>query len=150
MTAKTPLRLPETSCRTRIREGREEIWDAIRGKWLALTPEEWVRQQTIGYLIAHRGVDPLLVRQEQSLTLNGTARRADIVVYDGQARPQMVVECKAPQVKLTRETLEQAVRYNLVLRVPYILITNGLSLYCFHFDETQNSLTPLSEIPEFG
>ena len=150
MSQKIKLNLPETLCRTRNRENREEIWDTIRGKWLVLTPEEWVRQQVIGYLTGYRGADPMLIRQEQCLTLHGTSRRADIVVYDEQAKPQMVVECKAPQVKLTAEALEQAVRYNMVLKVPYILITNGLSHYCFRYDEAGNRFEALGAIPHFG
>ena len=149
MNHKIKLNLPESSVKTRIREGKEEIWDAIRGKWLVLTPEEWVRQQTIGYLSGYKGVDPMLVRQEQCLTLHGTSRRADIVVYNASAQPQMVVECKAPQVKLTREVLEQAIRYNMVLQVSYILITNGLSHYCFQYNETAKRFEALDGIPDF-
>ena len=144
------LNLPETGLRIRTREGREEVWDAIRRRWLVLTPEEWVRQQMIGYLTGHKNADPLLIQQEQCLTLHGTSRRADIVVYDAQARPQLVVECKAPQVKLTREVLEQAVRYNLVLKVPYILITNGLTHYCFRYDASENRFAALDEVPDLG
>ena len=149
MSHKIKLNFPDSPARTRERDGKEEIWDAIRGKWLILTPEEWVRQQAIGFLIGHKGADPMLVRQEQCLTLHGTSRRADIVVYDNSALPQMVVECKAPQVGLTREVLEQAIRYNMVLRVPYILITNGLAHYCFRFNETENQFEALNEIPDF-
>ena len=132
-----------------MHQDREEIWDGIRKKWLALTPEEWVRQQMIGYLTRYKGVQPLLVRQEQCLTLHGTSRRADIVVYDVSAQPQMVVECKAPQVKITRQVLEQAVRYNITLQVPHILITNGLSHFCFRFDENTKGIEQLQEIPDF-
>ncbi len=146
MSNRTPLNLPQTPCRTRLREGREEIWDDIRKRWLVLTPEEWVRQQMIGYLTMHRGADPMLIRQEQPLTLHGTARRADIVLYDAGARPRLIVECKAPQVKLTQQVLEQAVRYNFTLCVPYILITNGLSHYCFRYDEAENRFEALPEI----
>jgi len=150
MGQKTKLNLPESFSRTRIQEGREEIWDDIRKKWLALTPEEWVRQQMIGYLVRYRGAQPMLIRQEQCLTLHGTSRRADIVIYDNSACPQMVVECKAPQVKLTKEVLEQVIRYNIVLKVPYILITNGLSHYCFRYDEANNQFEKLGEIPRFN
>ncbi len=127
MTApRTRLNLPPTPCRIRLQGDREEVWDAIRGRWLVLTPEEWVRRQVIGYLTAHRGVDPLLIRQEQPLTLHGTSRRADIVVYDAAARPLLLVECKAPHIPLTREVLDQVLRYNLTLKIPNVLITNGL------------------------
>lgn len=143
---RVPLNLPETPFRVRVRAGREEIWDGIRGRWLVLTPEEWVRRQTIGYLVSHRGVDPMLIRQEQPLTLYGTSRRADIVVYDARACPRLIVECKAPHIKLTQEVLEQVLRYNLTLNVPCILITNGLTHYCFRHDEAEKRLESLSDI----
>ncbi|MCD8186952.1 MAG: type I restriction enzyme HsdR N-terminal domain-containing protein [Rikenellaceae bacterium] len=149
MSHKIKLNLPESAARTRLREKGEEIWDPIRGRWLILTPEEWVRQQVIGYLIRHKGADPMLIRQEQVLLLYGTSRRADIVVYNSAIEPLMVVECKAPQVNITRQTLEQAVRYNLVLQVPYILITNGLSHYCFRYEPVEHRFAPLQAIPDF-
>lgn len=144
-----PLNFPLTPCKTRLRGEREEVWDDIRKKWLVLTPEEWVRRQAIGYLVSRRGVAPQLIRQEEPLSLHGTARRADIVVYDPQARPRLMVECKAPQVKLTRQVLEQAARYNLVLKIPYILITNGLEHYCYRWDEAGNRLLAMDGIPFF-
>jgi len=142
------LNLPECNVRIREQRGKEEVWDPIRKKWLVLTPEEWVRQHVIGYLTGDRGMDPMLIKLEQGLTLYNTARRADIVVYDRSAAPRMVVECKAPHIKLTRDVVEQAVRYNLVLEVPYIVITNGLAHYCFRYDAAENRLTALAEIPQ--
>jgi hypothetical protein len=135
--------------RTRIVRGRTQVWDAIRGRWLLLTPEEEVRQRVVAYLIGTKGVPPLLIRQEQPLTLNDTARRADVVVYDPAGRPRMVVECKAPSVPLTRRTLEQAVRYNFKLGAPYIWITNGETNHCFRYHAEGQRFETLDEIPGF-
>ena len=129
--------------------GRTEVWDTIRGRWLVMTPEEAVRQQVIAYLIEVKQVPPGLIRQEQPLSLNDTARRADVVAYDHTGKPRMVVECKAPSVPVTRETLEQAVRYNCVLQVPYIWITNGETNHCFRYHAEENRYESLREIPDW-
>jgi hypothetical protein len=135
--------------RTRTAGGRTEVWDAIRGRWLPMTPEEEVRQRVIAYLRDVKGVPPLLIRQEQPLTLNDTARRADIVVYDPAGRPRLVVECKAPSVPITRRTLEQVVRYNIVLNAPCLWITNGKTNRCYRYHAAENRFEPLDEIPDF-
>jgi hypothetical protein len=125
------------------------VWDGIRGRWLLLTPEEEVRQRAVAYLVGVKGVPPLLIRQEHPINLNDTARRADIVVCDPAGRSRMVVECKAPSIPLTCRTLEQAVRYNLKLRSPYIWITNGKTNHCFRYHAEEQRFEILNEIPEF-
>lgn len=150
MGQKIKLNFPDVYFRLREQGGRDEIWDSIRCRWLVLTPEEWVRQHVIHYLSAYKQADPMLIQQEQGLKLHGMSRRADIVVYDRSASPRMIVECKAPHVKLTQEVLEQVVRYNLVLEVPYVLITNGMTHYCFAFDFDTKRYNALSVIPDLG
>ena len=135
--------------RTRTVDGRTEVWDAIRGRWLLLTPEEEVRQRVIAYLRDEKGVPPLLIRQEQPLTLHDTVRRADIVVYDPAGRSRMVVECKAPSVPVTHRTLEQVVRYNIVLNAPYLWITNGKTNRCFRYHVEDKQFETLNDIPDF-
>lgn len=136
--------------RTRTAAGHAEVWDAIRGRWLVLTPEEEVRQRAIGYLTGPAGVPPGLIAQEYPLTLHGTARRADIVVHDAAGRPRMIVECKAPAVPLTREVLEQAARYNLVLGVRYLWITNGAENRCYRYHAEDHRFESLAAIPDFA
>ena len=108
---------------------RKTIWDPLRKKEVALTPEEQVRQWGIGVLNRQCEVPLHMMMSEAGLKLGDKQFRADILVYDRTARPLMIVECKRPQVELTREVLDQAVRYNMVLDVDYIMITNGTGTY---------------------
>lgn len=111
--------------------GRDVIWDPLRRKEVALTPEERVRQWCIGILMQQCKVPSHMMMSEAGFKLGGKQFRADIVVYDRRMRPLAVVECKRPEVRLTDEVLDQAVRYNMVLGVRYILITNGKKTMIF-------------------
>ena len=108
---------------------KQTIWDPLRKKEVALTPEERVRQWFIGVLSQNVGVPMHLMMSEAGFKLGGKQFRADILVYDRKAQPLAVVECKRPEVELSAEVLDQAVRYNIVLNVKYIMITNGTSTY---------------------
>lgn len=110
--------------------GKEmDIFDPLRRRWVALTPEEWVRQHFVAFMIHAVGVSPFRMANEVSLKLNGTARRIDTVVYDNALHPAVIIEYKAPHIPLTKAVLEQALRYNLVCGAPTIIITNGLDVY---------------------
>ena len=148
-TMKVKLNFPDFNIKTRTVLGKEQIWDGIRLKWLALTPEEWVRQNLIMYLVECRGVSSLYIKQEMGLDLHGTRKRADIVIYGSGMTPGMVIECKAPEVKITRETLEQVARYNMTLGLPYTAVTNGLSHYCFRFDKATGRVEKLTDFPSY-
>ena len=122
------------SIRLRARRGkcsRTEVFDAVRGRWLVLTPEEWVRRHVVEYLRQECGFPPQLIVEEHPIALNGMAQRADIVVMDCEAKPYLVVECKEPSIKMSREVLCQVVRYNSVLGCKYIVMTNGIDTYCY-------------------
>ena len=127
------LIFPTISPRIKSEEGEKFIWDSLRGKWLVLTPEEWVRQHTIGWLVAHKGVPALRITQEYPVKINGLNQRADIVVVDEKAKPHILVECKAPDVILDHEVVMQAIRYNSIVGARYILLTNGLKLYGYEY-----------------
>ena len=127
------LIFPTISTRMREVDGEKYIWDMLRKKWLLLTPEEWVRQHTIAWLIESRGIPALRISQEYPVNINGQHQRADIVVIDESAKPYLLVECKAPEVAIDNEVVMQAIRYNAVVQARYILLTNGLSLYCFEY-----------------
>lgn len=128
-------------------EGCREVFDPVRRRWVALTPEEWVRQQTLRRL--HDAGYPLEVIQvEGTITVNGMTRRCDIVVYrDGQ--PWMIVECKKCEIPLTQKVCDQACRYNTVLRVPYLLLTNGKQEVIVAVDFEKGFLRQLAELPLF-
>jgi hypothetical protein len=135
---------------TRFKEkpnGQKQIFDGIRKKFVDLTPEEWVRQHLVSYLIQVKNIPPTLISVEKQLVLNGTKRRTDVVVYNSNLKPSLMIECKAPSVNLNQETVNQALGYNLVLDVPFVLLTNGLSHICFQF--FHQKATILSEIPSF-
>ena len=108
------------------REGdTERVFDIIRKKYVVLTPEEWVRQHIVHYLISDHGFPKSLISVEKKITVNTLTRRTDIVLYNQTGSPLLIVECKAPEVTLSQKTIEQAARYNLTLKVPYLWITNG-------------------------
>ena len=125
------LNFPAIRLRARKTEGRIEVWDEVRGMYLVLTPEEWVRQHTIAYLTAYCGADVHRIVEEYPVRLNGQAQRADIVVVDNEAKPLMVVECKAPEITISQQTFMQVVRYNSVLGARYVAMTNGLQHFCY-------------------
>ena len=119
-------------------ESREEalwVWDVIRKKWVRLTPEEHVRQQTIQYMIQEKGVAAGLIGVEKGIAYHEMEKRFDLVVFDRKAQPFILCECKAPSVALSEETLRQAARYNMTLQAPHILITNGHNWLFFSLDE---------------
>lgn len=132
-----------------IREskGRLEVFDIVRGRYVALTPEEWVRQNVIHNLHHSLGYPLELIQVEGAITLNGMTRRCDIVVYDAHVRPLIIVECKQENVPLTQKVLDQASRYNLVLHVPYLLLTNGPQSIICNVDFDQKKLQILKTLP---
>ena len=125
------LNLPPVRLRAAHRHGEERVWDGLRGCWLLLTPEEWVRRHVIGWLSDCIGIPAVNIIQEYQLSLGGTRQRADIVVTGRGQQAVMLVECKAADVAIDQCVLDQAVRYNSVVRARYIMLTNGLRHYFF-------------------
>ncbi len=125
---------------------RDTIFDPLRKRHVALTPEEKVRQYFIGWLNKERGYPLSLMASEYSIIYNKLSYRCDIVVFNKLLEPQIVVECKAPSVKLTNSVLEQVLRYNLVLRVNTLIITNGLTTFAFELDKNLGKYSAVSEI----
>ncbi len=126
------------------------IFDTLRKRWVALTPEEWVRQNFVRYLIEDREFPAALMNNEISLTQNGIKRRCDTLVADRQGLPLVIVEYKAPTIEISQKTFDQIVRYNMVLRAQYLIVTNGLSHYCCKIDYENNSYAFLQEIPSYN
>ena len=127
------LNFPPVRLRARRRGETVEIWDALRGTYLVLTPEEWVRQHLIAYLVASCGVQARRIVQEYAVALNGQPQRADVVVVGDRAEPLLLAECKAPSIVVNEKTFAQAVRYNSVLGARYVVLTNGLRHYCCEY-----------------
>ena len=129
---------------TRHQDGKTEVFDPIRKRYVALTPEEWVRQQTIVLLHDVYGYPLELMQVEAELKLNGLTRRCDVVVYGRDVRPLMIVECKKETVPLSQKVVDQACRYNIGLRVPLLLLTNGAQHLCLHVDFAQERLVQVA------
>jgi hypothetical protein len=139
---------PEPGFRTRSAGGKDQIFDSFRKKWLSLTPEEWVRQNFIQYLVREKAFPPSLIALEKVIQLGELRKRFDILVYDAGHRPWLMVECKAPHVMLDDTTVQQVLRYNLSTPVRFIVVTNGPVTY--GWERNSSGLEPLLEIPRFG
>lgn len=141
---------PTTNIKLRVGDdGHREVFDIARNRYVALTPEEWVRQHVLHHLHFELGYPLELIQVEGAITLNGMTRRCDIVVYDQQVRPFIIVECKKESVPLTQKVLDQACRYNLVLQVPYLCITNGPQQLCYQVNFEQKTLIFLNNLPTY-
>jgi hypothetical protein len=143
------LNLPTFETKITVSDGKRQIFDTLRRCYVALTPEEWVRQHFVHYLLDHKGYPATLMGNEIAITLNGMNRRCDTVVYDKTLKPRMIIEYKAPTVKITKEVFAQISRYNLILKVDYLIVSNGLQHYCCKMDYNNSTFTFLQEIPEY-
>ncbi len=143
------LNLPEYEFKTRLNNGKTEIFDEVRKKYLVLTPEEWVRQNLIKYLINDREIPAGLISIEKGLKVNTMNKRTDIIVYNKKGKPGMIVECKATNVKIDQKVFEQIARYNMSLNVALLLVSNGYTHYCCEIDYTKNSFSFLESIPDY-
>ena len=144
-----PLNLPTYSFNIKSAGERTLIFDKFRRGWYPLTPEEWVRQNFACYLCNGLGYPESLIVLEQTIVHHSLTRRCDIVVYDRQGQPIVLVECKAPEVVLNQKTFDQIARYNMVLGVNILLITNGISHFGIRMDPLGSSYQFLKSIPSF-
>ncbi|MEL6534855.1 MAG: type I restriction enzyme HsdR N-terminal domain-containing protein [Bacteroidota bacterium] len=144
------LAFPAAELRLRQDEGGVKIFDPIRKKWLFLTPEEWVRQHALKYLVSDLGYSSALVRTEGGQKVHGMPRRFDVLVYTREGAPYLLMECKAPAVKINQDTFAQISAYNLTQKASVLVVTNGLEHYCckVHFEERRYEW--LSQIPAFS
>ncbi|NUO01793.1 MAG: type I restriction enzyme HsdR N-terminal domain-containing protein [Saprospiraceae bacterium] len=125
------------------------IYDPIRKKWLVLQPEEMVRQLAVMYLLEEKHYNKNRIKVEKSLRINTLSKRCDVLVYDQDMRPFLLVECKAPRVKITEATFRQLAAYNLPLRVPYLLAVNGIAAYCCQMDYERETWALLDDVPDY-
>lgn len=143
------LNLPAFDAKIALVDGKNVIWDIIRQKYVALTPEEWVRQHFVHYLIEHKGYPRTLMANEVQLNLNGTKKRCDTVLYQRDLSTKMILEYKAPHIEITQAVFNQITRYNIVLKVDYLVVSNGRQHYCCHMDYAHNTYSFLPEIPTY-
>jgi hypothetical protein len=139
---------PDHEFRIKEADNTKMIFDEIRKTWLKLTPEEWVRQNFIQYLIKQKKYPSTLIAQEKQIMVGEMLKRFDILIYSREHRPWMMVECKSMQVPLTEEVFNQVLRYNIGVPVQYLVITNGVN--CMAFEKRNMQLAPLKEIPGFA
>ncbi len=144
------IKIPEYTFNIQNKGRGTAIFDRLRKKYVSLTPEEAVRQNFVEYLIAEKGYPPGLMNNEVAIVQNGIRRRCDTVVFDRRGEPLLIVEYKAPSVKITQEVFNQIYRYNLVLRVEWIAVTNGDDLYCCKVDYNARRTLFVRDIPDYG
>lgn len=133
----------------RTDKGQIQIFDPLRSKYVALTPEEWVRQHFVNFLAEHRAYPAALMANEVGLRHNGCARRCDTIVYDRHARPAAIVEYKAPEVEITERVFDQIARYNMVLGVGVLMVSNGLRHFCCRVDAASRRYAFMRDIPTY-
>ena len=143
------LNLPNLDVKIRKTLGKYYILDVIRKKYVQLLPEEWVRQHFIHYLLRELHYPPTLIRMEHPLMYSTKKKRADILVYNSEGKPYMIVECKAASIPLTQKVVEQVTHYNLQLKARYLVITNGMKHICCKMDYEAKKAIALSDIPPF-
>lgn len=144
------INLPTFDIKVSRKNGKTFVFDILRQKYITLTPEEWVRQHFIHFLIHHRSFPQALLANEIELHLNGMSRRCDTVLYRRDLTPQLIVEYKAPHISITQKVFDQISRYNQVLHVDYLIVSNGMEHYCCKMNYEQLSYTFLHDIPFYA
>lgn len=145
------LSLPAYEVRTqKDANGKMQIWDQLRLQFVALTPEEWVRQHFVHFLTDHLGYPPALMANEVGIELNGMSRRCDTVLYSTELRPRMIIEYKRPNVAITQKVFDQISRYNLAMHVDYLIVSNGTRHYCCFMNYEDHTYRFLDHIPSYA
>ena len=145
-----PLNFPKYSFRIKNSQNRQYIFDGIRKKFVVLQPEEWVRQHLLHFLIFTKNFPKSMVNVEKQLTVNSLKKRYDVVVFNPDGSIFLLVECKAPEIKIDQSTFDQIARYNYQLKANYLLVTNGLEHYCCEMDHEHETYRFLEDIPDFS
>ena len=145
------LNLPEVNFNTQTNsKGKTEVFDIIRRKYISFTPEEYVRQSFIHFLVDHKNFPPSLMAVEKALKVNNMTKRTDIVQYNKIGKAIIIIECKAPHIKIDENTFSQAAMYNMKMKVDYLIMTNGINHYCGKINYEKNSIVYLKDIPDFN
>ena len=143
------LNLPKYGIKIANENGHLTIFDVLRRKYVALTPEEWVRQHFVHYLIGHKGYPQTLMANEIQLAIGNKKLRCDSVLYDRSLKPRMIIEYKAPTVNITQKVFDQITVYNMLLHVDYLVVSNGIKHYCCQMDYDNQKYLFLEDIPDY-
>jgi type I site-specific restriction endonuclease len=143
------LNLPACNFKIKNDNGKQYIFDSQRKKYISLTPEEWVRQNFIRFMIDFKSYPAALLAIEKQLTVNGLKKRCDAILYNKSAQPLMIIEFKAPQVSISQATFDQAAVYNQKLNVDFFMISNGMQHYCCKVDKHHSKYLFFEEIPDY-
>ena len=143
------LNLPPFEQKIQMRDGHPAIFDILRRKYVALTPEEWVRQHFVHYLTEHKGYPPTLLANEVELCIGEKRLRCDTVLYTRELQPRMIIEYKASTVTITQRVFDQIASYNLMLQADYLVVSNGLQHYCCKLDKEHQKFLFLEQIPNY-
>lgn len=143
------LNLPVYEFRIKKEDSKDYIFDSVRKRFVLLTPEEWVRQNFIRYLAEEKSYPESLMAVEKQIKLNEKFFRFDLLIFNKKGKPLLIAEFKAPEVKISQDTFDQVVRYNIALKVERVLVSNGMQHYICEIDYTANSYKFLQEVPEF-
>ena len=143
------LNLPQVALKIKLVEGTTQVFDVVRKRYFKLTSEEWVRQHFIHYLNNEKNYPFGLMGVEKMIKYNSLKTRADIVLYNADGIPNMIIECKAPNMKITQDAFDQIARYNFKLKVRHLVVTNGLQHFCCAMNYKTDKISFLNQIPNF-
>ncbi len=143
------LNFPAYPFKIKSSENKQHIFDIIRKKYVLLTPEEWVRQHVIQYLISDKNYPASLMAVERQFSLHKTKKRFDILLFDSMAQPWLIVECKSPRIKINQDVFDQLARYNLKYQAQFLMVTNGIDHYFCRLDHQKQQYTFLKTIPKY-
>ncbi|MFY0483058.1 type I restriction enzyme HsdR N-terminal domain-containing protein [Flavobacterium sp. PLA-1-15] len=144
------LNFPTYNFRFKNSENKTAIFDEIRKKFIILTPEEWVRQNVVQYLLQEKKYPKSLINVEKLLKINGLVKRYDVVVFNNDGSIFILVECKGQEIKISQTTFDQIARYNMTLQAEYLMVTNGLNHYFCQMDFENERYAFLRELPDYG
>ena len=143
------LNLPKTDLKIATKDGKQQVFDILRRKYVALTPEEWVRQHFVRFLIQQKGYPAECIGNEVTITLGRTRKRCDTIVYGSHAEPMMIIEYKSPQTEITQQVFDQISRYNIRLKVRWLIVSNGLQHFCCQIDYESGNVLFAEDIPAY-
>lgn len=145
-----PLNLPEFKFSIRKHNGHSQIFDPVRKRYVSLTPEEWVRQNFVAWLIHHKNYPSGLIGIEKEIMVGEMKKRFDVVIYNKKNQAEVLIECKAPGVAITQKVFDQISVYNMAINVRYLIITNGMDHYCCTVDTEKGEYSFMKEVPVYS